>query len=456
MEDWKDYFKNKKITVMGLGLLGRGVGDVKFLTEQEADLIVTDLKSEEQLEASLTELKNVLGDKYNKITFVLGEHRLEDFKNRDFILKAAGVPLDSPYILEARNNNIPVEMGAALFTSLTAATVVGITGTRGKSTVTHLLHDVLKEGYEKQGKGKVFLGGNVRGLSTLHLLKEAKKGDIAVLELDSWQLQGFGEKKISPHVAVFTTFLPDHMNYYKNDMDRYLDDKANIFRYQTENDIAVLGAQVSQIILSKYEIKSTFLTASVDDVSKEWKLLLPGDHNRYNAALAMKAAQALGVDIEVIRKVTESFKAVAGRLEFISEVRGVRIYNDNNATTPDATIVGLKAFGDKKNIILVMGGTDKGLDMSKLISEIKNHCKVVSFFRETGTDKIKDELFALEKEGIKVIETEDFSESVNKAFALAEKGDIFLFSPAFASFGRFFKNEFDRGDQFNALVKNFK
>src|SRR5690349_11830176 len=136
----RDHLKGKKVTVMGLGLLGRGVGDAKFLAQCGADLIVTDLKSAEDLASSLDQLSG-----FSNIQYVLGEHRLEDFKDRDFILKAAGVPLDSPYIAEAVKNNIPVKMSASWFMELSDVPVVGVTGTRGKSTVTHMLHSILKE-----------------------------------------------------------------------------------------------------------------------------------------------------------------------------------------------------------------------------------------------------------------------------------------------------------------------
>ena len=133
----KNYFRNKKITIMGLGLLGRGVGDAKFLAEQGAELIVTDLKTEEELQESIEKLKS-----FPNIQFVFGEHRLEDFKNRDYILKAAGVPLNSPYIAEAQNNNIPIKMSASWFMELSNVPTVGVTGTRGKTTVTYMLKDI--------------------------------------------------------------------------------------------------------------------------------------------------------------------------------------------------------------------------------------------------------------------------------------------------------------------------
>ncbi|MDQ3076870.1 MAG: UDP-N-acetylmuramoyl-L-alanine--D-glutamate ligase [bacterium] len=433
----QDYFKNKKITVMGLGLLGRGVGDIKFLAEEGAELIVTDLKSEIELKASVDALKA-----FPTITFMLGEHRLEDFQNRDFILKAAGVPLDSIYIEEARKNNIPIEMSASLFAALTPATLIGITGTRGKSTVTHLLYDVLKEAY-KEKFVRIFLGGNVKGVSTLSFLREAKKGDIAVLELDSWQLQGFGERKISPHIAVFTNFLNDHLNYYKGDMEKYFDDKANIFLYQKQNDYLITGPTVGHLITAKHfqNLAQHPIALSGEIVPKDWSVQLSGQHNLDNIALVIRVANIVGVPYEVTRKVVEEFKGVPGRLELIREYKGIKIYNDTTATTPDATIVALKAL--ETNIILIAGGADKQLDMSKLVEEIPKHTKAVVWLAGTGTEKIKGDALVYDT----------LKKAVDKAFEIAQPGDSVLLSPAFASYGMFI-NEFDRGDQFVKIVES--
>jgi len=458
---YKDYFENKKITVMGLGVLGRGVGDTKFLAECGADLIVTDLKNAEDLKESLEELKD-----FPNIQFVLGEHRLEDFRNRDFILKAAGVPLDSPYITEAKKNNIPIKMSTALFAELSGALTIGITGTRGKSTTTQLIYEIIKKGY---GRRKVFLGGNIRGVSTLALLKDAnpepitnphgmyhpRGNSVAVLELDSWQLQGFGEDQISPRIAVFTTFMPDHLNYYGGDLEKYLEDKANIFKYQNEHNVLVLGSQVAPMVLEKYEkdIKAKVIITDEKHVPKEWHTLLPGEHNRYNIALAIEVARIMGINEEIIKEVVEEFKGVEGRLQFLREVGGVKIYNDNNATTPDATLAALKALGKDKNIVLIIGGADKNIDMSKLIEAIPKYCKKIILLPGTGSEKLKARSYELK--AFDLVEVPNLEESVNFAMDEAQGGDIVLFSPAFASFG-LFKNEYDRGDQFVKLIENFK
>ena len=433
-------FKDKKITVMGLGLLGRGVNDAKFLADCGAELIVTDLKPKEELKESLAILKD-----YKNITYALGGHRLEDFRNRDMIIKSAGVPLDSLYITEARKNKIPIEMSTSLFAQLTPATIVGITGTRGKSTVTHLLYEILKAAFPKK---QIFLGGNVKGIATLPLLEKAKRGDIAVLELDSWQLQGFAESKISPHISVFTTFFSDHLNYYKNNLDCYLEDKAGIFINQKSDDFLVLGSQASEIILSKYKnvIKSKIIIPEVA-LSAGFETKLLGEHNKYNISLAVATAQILNVPDGIIKKVVESFIGVPGRLELVRIINGVNIYNDTTATTPEATIAGLKALD--KNIILIMGGADKDLNMDTLIKTIPDHCKGVFVLPGTGTDRIKDKLETLKNMDVIFVKT--LEEAFKKGLESSKSGDSLLLSPAFASFGMF-KNEFDRGEKFIKII----
>jgi len=457
MSDWQDYIKGKKITVMGLGLLGRGIGDVRFLHEEGAQLIVTDLRSKEELASALEDLSDL-----KDITYILGEHRLQDFQNRDLIIKAAGVPLDSPFIAEARKNNIPIDMSTAIFAAFTKAAVVGVTGTRGKSTVAHLAYEVIRrahaaefgsEAVNSPMSKRVFLGGNVRGVSTLPFLREAKQGDAVILELDSWQLQGFGERKLSPTLAIFTTFLPDHMNYYHGSLDTYLDDKANIFKFQDPNDTLILGSQCAPFVQDKYgaQIKSKVVIADKTDVPRDWKIQIPGAHNRYNISQVLAMATELGIDQKLVRQVVESFKGVPGRLEFIHEVKGVKIYNDTTATTPDATIAGLRALSstELRNTVLILGGTDKGLDCAKLLHNVPVYAKAVILLSGSGSRLIEKDLEKMPE--IKFQKAETLGDAIQRGFALCKKGDNLLFSPGFSSFGMF-KNEFDRGDRFATIA----
>lgn len=460
--DYEDYFRGKNITLMRIGLLGRGVGDAAFLAECGANILVVDDAPQKVMQPSVDKLK-----KYKNIKFKFGKYDLRDFKNCDMVLKGAGTPLNSPEIAEAKKNKIPIEMSSSLFAKLARIPIVGVTGTRGKSTVAYLIKHILDEasGLNRHSKAvgrtarswRAVLGGNVLGVSTLAFLSKAKQYDYTVLELDSWQLQGFGDSKLSPNISVFTTFMDDHLNYYKGDRKKYFEDKANIFKYQKSEDLLIVGKQCWPLI-KKYKVKSKVVIPE-EKLPEGWKINLPGKHNEYNARLAIEVARSLLIPDNVIRKALATFSPVPGRLELIRTVKGVKIYNDTNSTTPDATIVALRALGSKgptlgikkgrtlRNIILILGGADKGLDMGALVKEIPKYCKATIFLSGMGTEKLLTNNPQLTTNEI----AKSMKEAVVTAVKLAKKGDIVILSPAFASFGMF-KNEYDRGEQFNKLV----
>ena len=442
---------------MGLGILGRGLGYTKFLAEclptgkaGGADLIVTDLKTKEQLKTSLKEL-----NKYKNIKYVLGKHRLEDFRNRDMIMKAPAVPLDSIYIKEAHKNNIPVEMDVSLFVKCTPeVTIVGVTGTRGKSMVTALIYEILKAN-EKFLKRKIYVGGNVRGVATLPLLKKVKAGDILVCELDSWQLQGFGDDKMSPHISVFTSFMPDHMNYYKNNMEDYFKDKENIFKYQKKSDILIIRPGVKKLIPKN--LKSKLIVIDRKKMNK-YDFSVPGKFQQENLACAVEVAKLFKIPDSQISKAVKNFKGLEGRLQYLKTIKSVKIYNDNNATTPEATMAGIEALsvfskGKKfeKKIVLICGGADKKLPLDNFAKVLNKYCKAVVMIPGTGTDIL------LKKYKLKIPNEigKNLKDVIQKSLGLASRGDIILFSPAFASFGMF-DNEYDRGDQFLEIIKKLK
>lgn len=437
-EIYLPYFENKKVTVMGLGLLGRGVGDTAFLAASGADIIVTDKKTKEQLASSLGLL-----EEYKNITYRLGEHSTDDFEKRDFIVKAAGVPLVSEYIRHAQSNGIPVYMSAAyvcdiIMKEFPSVVIIGVTGTRGKSTTTQLIAHILRE-----NGSRVHLGGNVRGVANLPLLDAIEEDDYLVLELDSWQLQGFGDLKISPHIAVFTSFMDDHMNYYGNDKDLYFADKANIYRNQHDGDVLITSAQASSELIIRGERVSMLVPEKT-----HFDMKLIGEHNQVAAGLAYEVAIQCGLDDESIRESIKTFSAVDGRLENMGLFKGVRVFNDNNGTTGDATIAAIKAINEtfKVKPILIMGGADKVLPLEALEYEVVNHTKAHVLLSGTGTDKL-----TLSKEYM----FETLEECIDQAFTLALPGDIIVFSPSFASFSKYFNNEYERNDEFVRCLKKY-
>ena len=452
--EYIDNFKDKKITMMGLGLLGRGVNVAKFLADCGAELTITDLKEKSELTDSLKQLKG-----YKNIEYVLGRHRFSEFEGRDMIIKAASVPKNSKYLERAREEDTPIEMDASLFCKLAPKDmkVIGVTGTRGKSTVTHLLCELLKA-----NKMKVHLGGNVKGVATLPLLKEVKDGDYVVLELDSWQLQGFGESRISPEYAVFTNLMADHQDYYKNMRD-YFRDKAYIFLYQKQDNFLVLSENSFKAVQKYYgekmatKIKGKAAVAKPSILLNDYKVSLPGEHNRQNVAMAVQLAQLIGVPSSVSKQVVANFKPISGRLQYVRKILDREIYNDNNATTPEATVAGIKALVEKlergSSLTLVMGGSDKKLDTTDLERVIKRHVENVVLLPGTGTDKIRFKLY--DDEDLNVDEAETVQAALELALEMSSPGDTILFSPAFASFAQF-ANAYEREEAFLAAVEKLK
>jgi UDP-N-acetylmuramoylalanine--D-glutamate ligase len=426
------FFKDKTVTLLGLGLLGRGIGDAAFLARYCKKVFVTDKKSGDELRESVNALKE-----YKNIEFFLGGHDEKLFSNIDFVIKGAGVRLDDPYIATARKNNIPVYMSTALFAQLSPLKTIGITGTRGKSTTTHMIAQIL----QKAGK-KVLLGGNVRGVSTLAQLPQAAAFDVAVLELDSWQMQGFDDLKLSPNIGVFTTFYPDHMNYYP-DMGRYFYDKASVYRHQKKGDTLITSAAVAE------EIKKTNAAPPAawivaEPLPSSFAMKIPGAHNLLNGGLAKAAAKAYGTDEKTIDAALQEFTGVEGRLQFVGRWQERAIYNDNNATTQEATLAALKAF-PAASIVLIFGGADKGLPIEQMLAYIEQHHIRCVLIKGAGSDRVLQKLPQIEVMG-------SMADAVRVARTMSKPGDNIILSPAFSSFS-IFKNEYDRNDQFMAEVQ---
>jgi UDP-N-acetylmuramoylalanine--D-glutamate ligase len=393
-------FKDKKVVVMGLGLHGGGVGVAKFFAEQGAHVLVTDLKTKKQLKKSIDELKGL------PIKFVLGEHRQKDFERADLIIKNPAVKADSPYLKKTKE----VKTDIQIFFDLFEGEIIGITGTKGKSTAATLIYNLLKKKYPN-----TFLAGNI-GISPLEILSKTNKKSKVVLELSSFELEGLKE---SPHIAVITTIFEDHLNRYKS-FREYINSKKPIFKFQARDDVLFLNKD------NKY----------TRAFAKEAKAKVIFFKDRKEAL-----AVARYYKIKNTQKIIDSFKGVPHRQQYIATKRGVRYINDTAATTPQSAVLAIKKY---RNIILIAGGEDKNLDYGELRKEIKKKVKRLILLPGTATDKIK--------RGLDYESAASMKEAVKKASGLAERGDTVLLSPASASFN-LFENEFDRGNQFVKYVK---
>ena len=434
-------FKNKKILIMGLGLHGGGVGTAKFFCAQGADVLVTDLKTDEQLKESIERLKSF------KINYSLGGHKEADFLWADLIIKNPDVPASSPYLEIARKNGIEIETDISLFFRLSQAFIIGITGTKGKSTVASLIYHILKEEFEN-----VFLAGNI-GVSVLDLLPKIKRGSKVVLELSSFELEGLEQ---SPNISVVTNILPDHLNRYAG-MKNYIESKKIIFMHQGKDDVLILNEDDSIVRQFAKEAHSKVRYFSINKLPEDINLegfKLSGIHNLLNLLAAVEVANVLDVSTKTIEDALESFTGVHSRQELVGEVNGVKYINDTTATMPDAVITAIRTFSEKfpnSKITLICGGQDKGLEYLELAQAIKEKVNNVVMLPGTGSDKLRNRL-----EGYKYIsEASSMQVAVGMAKELSQAGELVLLSPGGSSFNMF-KNEFDRGEQFVKAVKSVK
>jgi len=437
MED----LKNKKILVVGLGLQGGGIGLVKFLHKHGAQITVTDKKNPEQLQASISELKDL------PINYRFSKHELIDFLNSDLIFKGPSVPWTLPEIVKAQEKNIPIEMETAYFLKNTTAKTIGVTGTRGKTTTTLMIESIFKN----LGK-KYYLSGNLPQKSTINLLDETNSEDWVILELSSWQLSGCRQDQVSPQIAVFTNLYPDHFNYYKNLEDYYQDKKA-IFAYQKKEDVLLVNSNLrDRIEQEKINIQVNYFSAADFPFPLKY---LKGQHNLENAAAAYKISQLLKFDAKKSQEIIADFRGVPYRQQFIAQKNNVIFINDTTSTTPTATIKAIDAFTDKP-IVLLFGNSSKNLPVEELLLELKKVQKIV-LLKGDFTDAILPKLKELYPEKLSTKVFDNFEDAIRNAYQEAQfiaqnqKEVYLLLSPAAASFSMF-NNEFHRGDEFNRIV----
>ncbi len=445
--------RGKRVLVMGLGLQGSGMASARYAARQGAIVRVTDMKSPEVLAPAVQALSGL------PIEFVLGQHRNEDFLWADVVIRNPGVSRSSPYLLLAQEHGARIEMEIALFFMACPGRIIGVTGTRGKTTTASLLYEILRA----NGLPTV-LGGNVAGVETLSLLPQITRQTLVVLELSSWQLEGLAPHAISPSVAVMTNVYPDHLNTY-NGMEDYAEAKANIFRHQPANGLAVFnydnpwtrrfGEEApAETWFASMQLGGSFARGSTHvDPFIFTDTPLVGRHNLENILLATTTARLLGVSDSVIAEAVRHFRGVAHRLEEIRERNGVRFINDSSSTTPVAGRVGLEAFAQP--IVLVAGGNTKHLPLEHWPATIVQRCRDVVLLAGSGTDELLPEIQAeVQRRGVSNPVRgvfSNFTEAMNAAISLTRPGDVLLFSPGFTSFGMFL-NEFDRGDQFVKYV----
>lgn len=414
------------ILIFGLGVNQGGVGAARFFAKIGANVKVTDLKTGNELKTSIDQLKE-----FKNITYTLGEHKNEDIAWANLIIKNPAIKPENKYLLYARENNKLIETDMGIFFKLVKRQqIIGVTGTKGKSTTASLIYEALKISH----LGGVILAGNI-GKSVLDSLLLINKDTLVILEISSFQTD---ELTISPKYAVITNIYPDHLNYHL-DMSSYIDAKKVIAKYQKQGDCLFLNSEDSNLNSPEFikDIKAKIIFYSANDLPKIFKPTLPGNHNLSNYAAAFAVCKQLGLKDSL--NAMNKFNGADFRLQIIKNWNGITIINDSTATTPDATIEALKTY---PNSILIVGGMNKGLSYESLAKTIHELAKKVYFLKGDATDLMNDT--AQTYDNLEVL--------LNDARKDAKPGDTILFSPGATSFN-LFQNEFDRGRQFDKAVE---
>lgn len=443
----------KKILVVGLAR--SGVAAAEFLTARGASVTVNDAKPENELkEASALRAKG--------IEVIGGGHPQELFEKADLIVVSPGVPLALEPFRRARAAGIQIIGEVELAARFLRGKLVGITGSNGKTTTTTLIGELLKNaGLPTQ------VGGNI-GTPLISLVEASREDGFTVVELSSFQLEAV--EQLHVNVALLLNITPDHLDRYDSMAD-YAAAKANIFRNQTSEDVAVLNAdndwsarmnartEARVVYFSRLRELEEGIFLRGDDIiersaGSERVLLnradiqLPGDHNVENVMAALAAGLACGASVDSMRKGVGNFKGVEHRLEFVAEINGVRFYNDSKATNVDAAIKCLEAF--PSGVIVIFGGKDKGSDYSPLAPLVRERCEHVILIG-AAADKI-----AAAIDGTKPMHrAATMQEAVELGLKLGRPGDTVLLAPACASFDMFDNYE-HRGKVFKDAVRSLQ
>ena len=484
-------FKNKKVLIFGLGILGGGLEAAKWFYKKRAKIIITDLKTKKELSSSLNKLKNI------KAKYVLGKHRFKDIDWADILYVNPAVSYKNNFIKYALERNKEVVNDCYLFFKYAKGDIIAITGTRGKTTTTTWIYQLLKICLKNKllkKNSKILLGGNQPEKSLFKILDKTNERSISVLELSSFQLEFYQKDLKAPKIAIITCLLRDHLNRYES-MEEYANMKAKIFINQNENDYLILNydnkwtkyflnfkpkGQIYFISLKKLPKQLNGIFVKKDNLyirdKKEFKILnltkfkeKYGEHNIINLLFAILAiylyirsedSNLVAKFFKIIKKSIYKLETPQFRQEIIYKKKNLVIINDSASTTPDATIFAIKRFFKYGEIILITGGTDKNLDFINLSKEIKNKIKPSNLILLNGsaTNKLISELekinYRIKKENIFENLKDAIKQAIDLAREIRKSKSIILFSPASASFEKF-KNEFDRGRKFNFYIKKY-
>ena len=463
-------FAGKRVTVMGLGRFGGGIGVTRWLAGQGARVVVSDIDPHEELTGAIAQIQDLVDQ--GLVTLKLGGHTLDEFTQTDMVVANAAVakPWENRFLLASEAAGVKVTTEIVLMLERLAtrrSRLIGITGSVGKSTTTAMIHHALASvmGSPAGGGARVVLGGNIGG-SLLGELSQLPEDAFVVLELSSAMLywiercmgtsSGSG-RGWSPGVAVVTNIAPNHIDWHGS-KEHYVESKKHLIRHQRGGDVCVLGESVRD-----WAALSPARCVPIDARNFTGELSVPGEHNRVNAAGALAACSAAAreADPVLFARAIRAFPGLAHRLQLAVEVRRegaaggpVRYYNDSKSTTPESTLRAVEAVAGvpgvgRARIHLIAGGYDKGADLSA-IGRLARELAGLYCIGATGEAiaKLGQESGGSEK----IVRRGTLAEAMQAVAERVRPGDAVLLSPGCASWDQYTNFE-ERGDEFVHLAR---
>lgn len=454
---------DKRVLVIGLGLHGGAIGTIEYLASKGARITVTDKKTAQELASSQEKLSHIPG-----IAYSLGVETVENISDFDMVIRNPAVPRTSPILAAARENNIPIEMDSSLFfQDCPSLQIIGITGSKGKTTCSNAIAGVLTELFPDT----VAVG--IDGVSPLGMLPNVTVGSRVVFELSSWRLEALQEHGMSPHIAVVTSIYQDHLNTYSS-YEEYIETKKQIIKNQTRDDIAILNADDEILRSWKYTVRGTLYWFSLEPLKEGKGIWVENDmvytnihdtneqlcavstishvspHELRNKLPSLLIALLYGAKVEAAVAALSHIAPLAHRMQTVRMVDGATYMNDSAATMPDAAIAAITALAGKR-IVLIAGGSDKALEFHNLANTLASaNISHIIWLPGTATERMKSEIMPHTQ--ATPHDASSMEEAVRIASESAQNGDIVLLSPGATSFGLFL-HEFDRGDSFIRAVE---
>lgn len=449
----------KRIVVIGAAR--QGLALTRYLAEQGARVVLTDARSAEEL----GEVRKALADL--DVTWELGGHPFSLLDDADLVCPSGGVPLTIPLVQEAIWRGVPLSNDSQIFVDAAPCTIVGITGSAGKTTTTTLMGRIAEQAAKAGLYRRALVGGNI-GFPLVTRLDEIAADDLAVVEFSSFQLELM---TASPQAAAILNISPNHLDRHGT-MEAYIAAKRNIYAHQREEDVLVLGAEdetawslaqdaSGRVLAFGRQIpdgtRGGFIREGqvwVRNAQEEQAVLpvgeigLRGQHNLLNVLAACTLGAALGLPVEVMRAGVAGFAGVEHRLEFVRELNGVQWFNDSKATSPGMAVTAMRAFSEP--LVVLAGGRDKNLPWEGFAARAEQQASQVIAFGEAAEIVAA----AFDRAGVidpKPLIAGGLDEAVAAAAQLAKPGEVVLLAPGGTSFDEF--TDFEaRGRRFKELV----